>query len=86
MAEAKSVRTIEKKSNGNGRFEKVKNWLWDSKNTIIFAIILLIVWEGGVRLFNVPRYILPSLSSIFEEFISHAELIGKYAIVTGIGH
>jgi NitT/TauT family transport system permease protein len=84
MTEAKAVSSIETTSNGNGWFEKAKNWLWDSKNTIIFVIILLIVWEGGVRLFNVARYILPPLSSIFEEFISHAQLIWKYAIVTGI--
>ena len=84
MAEAKAVNSVETESNGSGWFEKTKNWVWDSKNTIIFVALFLILWEGGVRLFDIPRYILPSLSSIFEEFVSHAELIWEYTIVTGI--
>lgn len=66
-----------------GWFGQFKFWLWDSKVTIIFLIAFLIFWEGGVRLFNVPRYIVPSLSSIVQEFFSHIDLIWQYALVTG---
>lgn len=65
-------------------FDQLKAYLWDARNTIIFLILFLIVWEGGVRIFDIPRYILPSLSSIIEEFFSHKELIFEYTIVTGI--
>lgn len=84
MAEAKAMNPIEAESSSSGWFEKAKNWILDSGNTIIFVTLLLIAWEGGVRLFDIPRYILPSLSSIFSEFVSHAELIWEYTIVTGI--
>ena len=85
MTQAKAkLKTTTQNGKPSGRFEKTKAWLWDSKTTLLFVIFILIAWEGGVRLFDVPRYILPSLSSIFQEFIKHIDLILEYTIVTGI--
>lgn len=68
---------------GKGWFTQFRRWLVDSKNTIIFVLIFLAFWEGGVRIFKVPRYIVPSLTSIFGQFISHFDLIWEYTLVTG---
>ena len=65
------------------RFSQFRRWIWDSKNTIIFVLAFLAVWELGVRIFKVPRYIVPSLTSIFGQFISHFDLIWEYTLVTG---
>lgn len=65
-------------------FDKLKSMIGDAKNTIIFFVLFLLVWEGGVRLFNIPRYIIPSLSSIIQEFFKHIDLIWQYTIVTGV--
>ncbi|MGC8839170.1 MAG: ABC transporter permease, partial [Anaerolineae bacterium] len=63
--------------------EDLKAWLWDSKTTIIYVVAALALWEGGVKLFRIPRYIIPPLSSIVEEFLAHKELIWQYTLVTG---
>ncbi len=68
---------------GNDRLSQFKHWLWDSKNTLIFVLAFLAFWELGVRIFKVPRYIVPSLTSIFGQFISHFDLIWEYTLVTG---
>jgi NitT/TauT family transport system permease protein len=64
-------------------FSALKNRLEDSMTTLIFLIVLLIVWEVGVRVFQVPRYILPTLSSILMKFVSNFGLIWDYTLVTG---
>jgi NitT/TauT family transport system permease protein len=58
--------------------------MWDSRTTIIFFVVFLILWEAAVRIFDIPRYIVPSLTSIIEEFFKHIGLIWEYTIVTGI--
>lgn len=68
---------------GKDRIIQFRRWLWDSKNTIIFVLAFLVFWELGVRIFKVPRYIVPSLTSIFGQFISHIDLIWEYTLVTG---
>lgn len=65
------------------RFEKFKDWAWDSKTTIIFFLAFLVFWEGSVRVFKIPRYIIPSLTSIVQEFFKHIDLIWEYTLVTG---
>jgi NitT/TauT family transport system permease protein len=64
-------------------FEDLKTWFWDSRTTIVYVVAVLALWEGGVRLFKIPRYIIPPLSSIAEEFIAHKSLIWQYTLVTG---
>jgi NitT/TauT family transport system permease protein len=63
---------------------RLKVWWSEGGTTVIFVICLLLAWEIGVRVFNVPRYILPALSSIVKQFFSHIDLIWQYAIVTGV--
>lgn len=67
----------------NNWFQKVKSWFSESRNTILFVIGLMIFWEVAVIVFKIPRYILPSLSSIIRQFINKFELIWEYTLVTG---
>lgn len=84
MPEIDAAAPLKPASKSETGFGKIRSWFRDSRNTVIFALIILICWEFGVRIFEVPRYILPSLSSIFIEFIKHFNLIAEYTIVTGI--
>jgi NitT/TauT family transport system permease protein len=67
-----------------GFFGRFKTWLWDSKNTIIFVVGILLVWELAVIVFKIPRYILPSLSSVVRQLIKNSSLIWQYTLVTGM--
>jgi NitT/TauT family transport system permease protein len=63
---------------------KTKSWLWDSKNTILFIVGFLLAWELVVIIFKIPRYILPSLSSVIRQLIRNFSLIWQYTLVTGM--
>jgi NitT/TauT family transport system permease protein len=49
---------------------------------IIGILILLSLWEGLTRLFNVPEFIFPKISSIFLEFIESPAYFGKAFFIT----
>jgi len=49
----------------------------------LFAASLLLLWEGAIRLFQVPMYILPPPSAILVQFIMKFPLIWRYTLVTG---
>ena len=40
------------------------------RNILITFVLLAAVWEIGVRVFNAPRYILPSPAAVWEGFLS----------------
>ena len=63
---------------------KVKAWFGESRNTILFVVGFLLAWELAVIVFKIPRYILPSLSSVIRQFIKNFELIWQYTLVTGL--
>lgn len=65
-------------------FSQINSVLADSTTTILFVIGVMVFWEAGVRVFAIPRYIIPSLSSIIKQFISHFDLIWQYTLVTGV--
>jgi NitT/TauT family transport system permease protein len=64
--------------------DKIKTWFWDSKNTILFVVGFLLAWELSVMIFKIPRYILPSLSSVIRQLARNWELIWQYTLVTGM--
>jgi NitT/TauT family transport system permease protein len=64
-------------------FTSVRNWFADTKNTVLFVIAFLLFWEFAVVVFRIPRYILPSLSSVIRQFIKNFDLIWEYTLVTG---
>jgi len=64
-------------------FTSVRNWFADTKNTVLFVIAFLLFWEFAVAVFRIPRYILPSLSSVIRQFIKNVDLIWDYTLVTG---
>jgi NitT/TauT family transport system permease protein len=51
---------------------------------ILFGILLFALWEGAVRLFHIPLYIIPPPSLIFVEFVHHFQRIWYYTLVTGM--
>jgi len=65
-------------------FDKATIGLWDNKNTIIFVVGLMLTWELAVIVFKIPRYILPSLSSVIRQLVKNWELIWQYTLVTGM--
>ncbi len=58
-------------------------WFSDARNTILFVFGFLVFWEVAVIVFRIPRYILPSLSSIIRQFIRNFDLIWEYTLITG---
>jgi NitT/TauT family transport system permease protein len=62
----------------------VRAWFGESRNTILFVVGFLLAWELAVIVFKIPRYILPSLSSVIRQFIKNFELIWQYTLVTGL--
>lgn len=64
-------------------FTSLRKWFFEARNTIFFVAGLLIFWELAVIVFRIPRYILPSLSSIIRQFIRNFDLIWEYTLVTG---
>jgi len=51
---------------------------------IAFGLSLVALWEGAVRLFHVPLYIIPPPSLILVEFAHHFQRIWYYTLVTGM--
>ena len=49
---------------------------------IVLLLVLLAAWEGAVRLFDLPRYILPAPSRIAASFASHFPSLLHHASVT----
>jgi len=72
------------KNGSKSALKKLGNWLWESKTTIIFVVGFLLAWEMAVVVFKIPRYILPSLSSVIRQLFKNAELIWQYTLVTGM--
>lgn len=64
-------------------FAAVRTWFSEARNTILFVIGFLLFWELAVIVFRIPRYILPSLSSIIRQFIRNFDLIWEYTLITG---
>lgn len=52
---------------------------------IVVGVIVLVLWETLVRLFNVPTYILPAPTAIFATFFSDFPTLLSAARVTTIG-
>lgn len=46
------------------------------------TLAMLLIWEAGVRLFHVPRYVLPAPSSVVVQGISRAASIGPHFGIT----
>jgi len=49
---------------------------------LVLLLVLLAVWEGSVRLFDLPHYILPPPSRIAAAFVSHFSSLLHHAAVT----
>ncbi len=56
--------------------------LTDVAAPIVLLFVLLATWEGAVRLFDVPHYILPAPSRIAVAFVSHFPSLLHHASVT----
>lgn len=61
----------------------IKAWFSETRNTVLFMVGFLLFWEFAVVVFKIPRYILPSLSSIIRQFVKNFELIWEYTLITG---
>ena len=48
-----------------------KKWLRGNRITVFYLTLFFILWEGGIRLFEVPMYLLPAPSGIAVKFIQN---------------
>ncbi len=59
------------------------NWLMNYSFSIIAIAILVILWEGAVKGFDIKTYILPAPSVIIKDIVENFSLLMKYSAVTG---
>ncbi len=67
-----------------GNVDVKKKWLRGNRITVFYLTLFFILWEGGIRLFEVPMYLLPAPSGIAVKFVQNFPLILKYTWVTGL--
>ncbi|MGD8446705.1 MAG: ABC transporter permease [Desulfobacterales bacterium] len=61
-----------------------KKWLRGNRITVFYLTLFFILWEAGIRLFEVPMYLLPAPSGIAVKFVQNFPLILKYTWITGL--
>ena len=49
---------------------------------VLTLVVLVALWEAVVRIFQVPPFLIPSASSVWEEFASRPELYYQHLLVT----
>ena len=57
-------------------------WLTGNRITVFYLALFLAAWEAGVRVFQVPVYLLPSPSAILVRLVQNFPMIMKYTWVT----
>lgn len=68
-----------------GNSVSVRNWRWPaSTNSILLSAVLLLGWEFGVRVGDVPTYLLPPPSVIFARMLSEYDQILYHTWITTI--
>jgi len=50
----------------------------------LFGLSLVALWEGAVRLFHIPLYIIPPPSAILVQYVRNIHRIWEYTLVTGM--
>ena len=53
-----------------------------AQRILLSFLLLFLVWEGGVRLFRVPSYLLPPPSVIFLDFLGRWNRVAQHTIIT----
>lgn len=51
---------------------------------ILLIVVILVVWEGSTKLFNIPRYLLPAPTDIVETMINRFPILLSQSWVTSI--
>ncbi|QIE48157.1 ABC transporter permease (plasmid) [Pseudohalocynthiibacter aestuariivivens] len=68
-----------------GKLRKRRNWSWPgSANSILLSALLILGWEFGVRVGDVPAYLLPPPSVIFSRMVSEFDEILYHTSITTI--
>ncbi len=49
---------------------------------IITILVAIVVWEGAVRLFNIPEFLIPAPSAIWQEFSSRSDIYATNTWIT----
>lgn len=64
---------------------RLGGWLGASREFVvpmIALILLMLVWEAGVRLFSIPEYLLPAPSRIIEDTAAMGPQLGEHVVAT----
>ena len=46
------------------------------------AVLLVVIWEGAVRLFQLPAYVLPGISEILKSVVDQQSILIEAARIT----
>lgn len=60
----------------------LSRWLMQNLAVAAFLILLLLVWEEGVRVFQVKRYLLPAPSAIAEAMVVSRAFLVQHTLAT----
>lgn len=61
---------------------RVVNVLGQRAKSIVFMLLVLAAWEAAVDLFSIPKFLLPSPSSILMKMAESPDLLARHALVT----
>ncbi|MGP1666467.1 MAG: ABC transporter permease, partial [Rhodanobacter sp.] len=56
--------------------------LWNLLQPLLTIAVLILVWEGSVRVFDVAAFLLPPPSSVYKVFVANAGLLWTHNLVT----
>ena len=65
-------------------FEMKRKWLSGNRISFVYLALFFLFWEGGIRLFRVPVYILPAPSAIVVRLVENIATIMDYTWVTAL--
>src|SRR4051812_24478459 len=63
------------------RWRRVSRLLQQTKSIVVLLVVLA-AWEAAVPLLAIPRYLLPSPSSILARMVTSPDLLAQNALVT----
>ena len=74
---AEPVAPVRKKKPQRSRRQLIEAW-----SPLALVVVLLIVWEAGVRYFDIPRFLLPTPSEIARLMVAEWSLVQMHSLST----
>lgn len=68
-----------------GRRRDMRRWvapLGTAVVPLVTTVVIVGVWEGAVRAFNIPIFLMPPPSAVAEEIVAHYSILFQHTLVT----